>query len=171
MICLSKLGLIGELMEKTVDALLDRICVCLVNENAWDEQLRECVGLIGGEVDEIKGKRVVNQEQLKNAILALDVLVNPGTVDKAMHICQQKRSIEKFQTSTGTRECFHVKGSHGAKYLCLDGYCSCPDFTSKLQTAVPYCKHLLAVRFGQVLGVIGQVHLASDQDFAKQLFV
>jgi len=104
-----------------------------------------------------------------NDLLALDVLIGPETLDRAIGLLEAD-TITRFESQSSKRECFHVKGDHHTTYLCVEDFCSCHGFAARSDRIIPMCKHLLAVQLSIGLQV-GRTVFLSDDIFGDMLDV
>ncbi|KAJ1432692.1 hypothetical protein B484DRAFT_24742 [Ochromonadaceae sp. CCMP2298] len=79
-------------------------------------------------------------------------------------------AVKEFQSSRSGRKCWKVQGSQDREYICLTNYCSCPSFLnqSKQANARVLCKHLLAIKLANMLGVCAR-EAVSDEAFVEYL--
>eukprot|EP00761_Pharyngomonas_kirbyi_P007414 gb/GECH01007424.1/.p1 GENE.gb/GECH01007424.1/~~gb/GECH01007424.1/.p1 ORF type:complete len:142 (+),score=27.89 gb/GECH01007424.1/:1-426(+) len=83
----------------------------------------------------------------------------------------EKRQVVKITAKPSERSCWKVMGRSNRKYICLSNtYCSCPGFTYghvKKQNSI-YCKHLLAVRIADSIG-IWESETVTDMELSQML--
>lgn len=144
-------------LEAAEDALLKSEYVCTSND-----------------LDEARKRKVQAEESVMALALALDAVVGPGMMDKALTLCKNPaqdrngpQGVRKFVSQGSKRVCYHVTGVQ-AVYLCVEGFCSCRDFVSKVESSeIPLCKHLIAATLADSLGVAEEVSVLDDEFHTK----
>ncbi|GBG30589.1 Hypothetical Protein FCC1311_068092 [Hondaea fermentalgiana] len=123
------------------------------------------------EQDAAREARRKCEEKAFASALALDALVGPDLLDRALAVCKPKdraNAVRRFVARRSRRTCYHVCGVQSV-YLCVEGFCSCRDFVSRAEAVdVPMCKHLVAAALADALGVSEEI-IVNDEDFAKHL--
>mmetsp|Transcript_20315 Transcript_20315/g.37750 ORF Transcript_20315/g.37750 Transcript_20315/m.37750 type:complete len:181 (+) Transcript_20315:404-946(+) len=121
------------------------------------------------------------EEKIQIILLGLDVALGPGLLDRALEVSRSKPSYSNSYSSSSShgkritayvsepsqRRCWHVQGDAGV-YLCVEGFCSCRNFCTKLTSGVPLCKHLIAIKLATALEEVNTV-VVPDAQYARLL--
>lgn len=81
---------------------------------------------------------------------------------------ERRKSVQMIEDEHGERCFWRVQGSREQDYLCLSHHCSCPSFQQLLRNSSDgqqhvMCKHLLAIKLAQILGLEERSKLPLDQ--------
>lgn len=152
----------GDLVDAAIDAVVQ-----FMRSHREREQDRSLDDLVHGTRG---GATVEAEERACNAMQALQVLVGKPLVDKAVAVCEKRKAVTKYVAMDSRRECYKVRGEQD-DYLCFRdlSYCSCHNFAQRCVSSFPLCKHVIAMKLAEGLGIIEQVQVP-DSEFAKYLF-
>ena len=155
----------GGLLIHAVDELVEQLAADLA-------RLQEQSHLGGGGNTAPGG-----QENIIVTAQAIDALVGQKLVDSALEIAQVRHrfgrqesiGIEHVVAKASQREFWHVRGEHSnVKYFVIQGFCSCPSFAHSLESNVPICKHLLAVKFASNLKTVSERQV-EDAEYGNRM--
>ena len=114
----------------------------------------------GTEMEVLKNVNFILFDNRKLLELAVEILGDGGG----------NAGVKKYVSNSCGRPMWKVKGSQDRDYTCLKNYCSCPSFLnqSKLANGKIYCKHLLAIRLADMIG-IEETESIADEKFVELL--
>lgn len=104
------------------------------------------------------------EEDLKTLLLTLSSLVGAKLLDLALRISSRPKTVVKYVAERSRREVYRVHGENAEYKVILVGYCDCRNFsTDRVGTALPICKHILAVHLAEAQQTTDVITLTDEK--------
>ena len=103
-------------------------------------------------------------QKLAAALLSLDTLLGEAVLDKALAMSTRRGAVEDVVAQPSRRRVARVVGDSGAVYRVLPGFCACRHFADRASSALPLCKHMVAVDLARAQQ-LAEERVVSDQEW------